>query len=239
LKKLPVLFIPGTLCTPAVFGPQVRELELSAPRVDVVQFALEDSISSMADTAIELISPQSGAAIIGFSMGGMVAMEIVRKAPELIKKLALLNTNFHADLPERKPARMTHLSLARSEGMESVIRQFYLERYLAQQTTSATRLIIDMATEMGTNCFEAQVKALSNRQDSSTTLPAINCPTLIVGAEQDELCPPSAQLQMQRLINNSELLMLENCGHFSMLEQPHELNKALRNWYLDSDLNHS
>lgn len=232
MRKLPVLFIPGTLCTPAVFGSQIRELESLAASVDVVQFALEDSISRMADTAIDLISPQGGAALIGFSMGGMVAMEIVRKAPELISKLALLNTNFHADLPERKSARMTHLNLARSEGMESAIRQFYLERYLAQQTTSASRLIIDMATEMGINCFEAQIKALTNRQDSSVTLPAINCPTLIIGAAQDELCPPSAQQQMHRMINNSELLMLENCGHFSMLEKPCELNKALRNWYL-------
>jgi pimeloyl-ACP methyl ester carboxylesterase len=231
LKKLPVLFIPGTLCTPAVFGSQIQELELLASRVDVVQFAFEDSISRMADTAIKLISTQSGAAVIGFSMGGMVAMEIIRKAPKLIKKLALLNTNFHADLPERKSARMTHLNLARSEGMERVIRQFYLERYFFQQTARTTRLIIDMSTDMGTNCFEAQIKALTNRQDSSVTLPAINCPTLIIGAEQDDLCPPSVQLQMHRMINHSKLLMLENCGHFSMLEQPRELNKALRNWY--------
>ncbi len=232
MKKLPVLFIPGTLCTPAVFESQIQELSLLASRVDVVQFAFEDSISRMADTAIKLISTQSGAAVIGFSMGGMVAMEIIRKAPKLIKKLALLNTNFHADLPERKSARMTHLNLARSEGMERVIRQFYLERYLFQQTTSATQLVIDMATEMGTNSFESQIKALGNRQDSSATLPAINCPTLIVGAEQDELCPPSVQLQMHRMINHSELLILENCGHFSMLEKPYELNEALSNWYL-------
>jgi pimeloyl-ACP methyl ester carboxylesterase len=97
LAYLPVLFIPGTLCTAAVFESQINELKPLAPQVDVVRFTLEDSISSMADTVIELIPPGSGAAIIGFSMGGMVAMELVRRAPELIKKLALINTNFHAD----------------------------------------------------------------------------------------------------------------------------------------------
>jgi pimeloyl-ACP methyl ester carboxylesterase len=232
LGKTPVLFIPGTLCTGAVFDSQTEALSQTAPHLDVVQFTHEDSISRMADKAIESINRRSGAAIIGFSMGGMVAMEIARIAPELIKKLALLNTNFHADLPDRKSARVRHLRQAKSEGIESVIRQHYLDRYLHQPTISAINLIIKMADEMGVDCFEAQISALASRPDSGETLSEIKCSTLILGARQDQLCPPSGQLRMQEMIENSKLQILESCGHFSMLERPLEVNQALRHWYL-------
>jgi len=230
--NLPVLFIPGTLCTPAVFEDQINMLAQLAPQIDAVQFTFEDNFSEMADKTIEMIPRESGAAIVGFSMGGMVAMEIARKAPGLIKRLALLNTNFHTDLPDRHSARLGHLRQARTEGMESIIRQYYLERYLHQPTTSAENLIIQMANEMGADCFEAQIRALASRPDSSVTLSGIKCPTLILGAQQDQLCPPSGQLQMQKMVRNSELLILECCGHFSMLEKPNEVNQALRDWYL-------
>ena len=203
-----------------------------ARRVDAVQFTFEDSISKMADKAVEMISRESGAAIIGFSMGGMVAMEIARRAPELIKKLALLNSNCHADLPDRHSARLRHLKQAKTKGMESVIRQHYLDRYLHQQTTDAGNLIINMAGEIGVDCFEAQIKALASRPDSTTTLSAIKCPTLIMGAQQDQLCPPSEQLRMQAMVEHSDLQILESCGHFSTLEKQDEVNKALLNWYL-------
>ena len=232
MGKLPVLFIPGTLCTRAVFESQINALAKVARRVDAVQFTLEDSIAKMADKAIEMICRENGAAIVGFSMGGMVAMEIARTAPELIRKLALLNSNCHADLPDRHSARLRHLEQAKTKGMESVIRQHYLERYLHQQTTGASDLIINMASEMGAACFEAQIKALASRPDSTTTLSAIKCPTLIMGAQQDQLCPPSEQLRMQSIIENSDLQILESCGHFSTLEKQDEINKALLDWYL-------
>lgn len=203
-----------------------------ARRVDAVQFTFEDSISKMADKAVEMISRESGAAIIGFSMGGMVAMEIARRAPELIKKLALLNSNCHADLPDRHSARLRHLKQAKTKGMESVIRQHYLDRYLHQQTTDAGNLIINMASEIGVDCFEAQINALASRPDSTNTLSAIKCPTLIMGAQQDQLCPPSEQLRMQAMVEHSDLQILESCGHFSTLEKQDEVNKALLDWYL-------
>ena len=231
MGKLPVLFIPGTLCTRAVFKSQINALAQVARRVDAVQFTFEDSIAKMADKAIEMISRENGAAIVGFSMGGMVAMEIARTAPELIKKLALLNSNCHADLPDRHCARLRGLEQAKTKGMESVIRQHYLERYLHQQTTDAQNLIINMASEMGATCFEAQIKALASRPDSTITLSGLKCPTLIMGAQQDQLCPPSEQLRMQAIIENSDLQILESCGHFSTLEKQDEVNKALLDWY--------
>ena len=228
----PVLFIPGTLCTRAIFETLAGEFTRLAPSVDVVQFALEDSISEMADAAIKKISIQDGAAIVGFSMGGMVAMEIVRKAPQRVRKLALLNSNYHCDLPERRSGRLAHLEQARTQGMEHVIRTYFLDRYLYRVDPENGDLIVKMACELGIGCFEAQVKALTSRPDSSSTLKTIECPTLVLGAMQDELCPADVQQRMHRLIGHSELVMLEDCGHFSMLEKPDRVKQVLRNWYL-------
>ena len=203
-----------------------------APQVLSVEFRLEDSISQMAKKAIAMIPAKSTAAIIGFSMGGMVAMEIARQAPQRISKLALLNSNFHADLADRRASRIQHLEQATSMGMAYVIKQFYLERYLHHGAPTAEQLITNMATELGTACFEAQIKALSTRQESSSTLEKIHKPALILGGNQDSLCPPEIQTRMHHMIEGSELVMLGDCGHFSMLEKPQDVNDALRNWYL-------
>jgi len=232
LLKLPVLFIPGTLCTGAIFERQVKELIAFAPQLDVVQFEREDSFSKMADKAIERVSKHGPAAVIGFSMGGMVAMEIFRKTPALIGKLALLNTNFQADSAENQSARLLHYQQALSGGMKNMICQYYLGRYLHKPLTTARKLIIDMACELGPTCFKSQIKAHASRPDSSGTLRDIKCPTLILGSRQDDLCPPFLQTQMHQMIADSELVMLDDCGHFSMLEKPDEVNAALRNWYL-------
>ena len=232
MKKLPVLFIPGTLCTPSVFDSQVKSLEPLAPQIDVVRFALEDSISEMANTAIKYIDQKVGCAIVGFSMGGMVAMEIARRAPELIKKLALLNTNLHADLPDRQLARAQHLEEANASNMGTVIRRYYLDRYLYQADPEACKQIITMADNLGTKCFAAQINALATRLDSRDVLSSIKSPTLILGASEDKLCPQIKQRQMHQMVKNSELKILDACGHFSILEKPLEVNHALKDWYL-------
>ena len=211
---------------------QIKAMNTLAPQVISVDFELEDSISQMAKKAIAMIPGDSAAAIIAFSMGGMVAMEIARQAPQRISKLALLNSNFHADLADRRAARHQHLEQVASMGMEHVIRQFYLERYLHQPSLRTEELIINMATELGPACFKAQIEALSTRQESSKTLEDFHKPALILGGNQDSLCPPEVQTSMHQMIEGSELVMLENCGHFSMLEKPHDVNNALRNWYL-------
>ena len=232
MKKLPVLFIPGTLCTPDVFNSQVKALKPLAPQIDVVRFALEDSISKMADTAIKHIGQNTGSAIIGFSMGGMVAMEIARQAPELIKKLALLNTNLHADLPERHHARLQHLKEANASSMGTIIRRYYLDRYLYQAHPEACKQVITMADNLGTKCFAAQINALATRLDSRDVLANIKSPTLILGASEDKLCPQKEQRQMHQTVKNSELKILDACGHFSMLEEPLAVNHELKRWYL-------
>jgi pimeloyl-ACP methyl ester carboxylesterase len=231
MQELPVLLIPGTLCTPDVFEQQFAALEAYAPHIETVRITTQDSITAMADLAVSQISAARPAAIIGFSMGGIVAMDIYRQAPQRVAKLAFLNSNYQADLPERKASRDAQLEQARQVGLEHIIRQHHLPNCLYRPNKAAEELIVDMALELGTGCYAAQSKALATRVDSSITLGEISCPTLILGGVQDRLCEADTQRRMHRLIEDSELCLLDDCGHFSMLEKPREVNTALHEWY--------
>lgn len=234
MTRPPVLFLPGTLCTPSVFDSQISALVDVAPRIEALRFTSQDSIALMADLAIAQIPKQGSASIIGFSMGGMVAMEIVRRAPQLVEKLALLNTNFLADTIDKKATREKYLKQARSSGIENVVRHHLLQSYLHRPTPGNEELIITMAGELGSGCYEAQHKALATRPDFRASLPGIKCPTLVLAAAQDKLCALSMQTEMHQMIENSELVTLMDCGHFSTLEQASAVNSALLKWYLQN-----
>jgi pimeloyl-ACP methyl ester carboxylesterase len=230
---LPVLLLPGTLCTGAIFDEQATALAALAPRVEVVEFRHEQSIDEMAATAAKHIFPDSRAALVGFSMGGMVALALARRAPESIGKIALLNSNHHGDRPERRARRLQQLATAADDDLRDIIEREYLPRYLHHQKPGHRALILDMACELGMDCLRAQTRALAGRPDGSETLERLRCPTLILGSDQDSLCPPAVQIEMHGLVEHSDLVLLGDCGHFSPLERPQAVSRALCSWYLE------
>jgi pimeloyl-ACP methyl ester carboxylesterase len=225
-----VLLLPGTLCTGAIFEHQIKTLEALAPRVEVVQFRHESSIEEMAAMVVRRIPSGVAVAIAGFSMGGMVALALARQAPGKIAKLALINSNHHGDRPERRARRLAQLAATTDDELPGLIERDYLPR----QAPEHRALILQMARELGLDCFRAQTAALAGRQNASGTLRALDCPTLIIGSTEDPLCPPAVQTEMHRMVEHSDLLLLDNCGHFSTLERPTEVSHALCNWYLES-----
>lgn len=227
----PVLLLPGTLCTGAIFEHQAKALEALTSSVEIVQFCHERSIDEMAATVAQRIQPGTAAAIAGFSMGGMVALALALRAPERIAKLALINSNHHGDRPERRARRLAQLAATTDEELPGLIERDYLPRYLHRQEPRHRALILDMARELGIGCFRAQTAALASRSDASQTLRSIECPTLIIGSTKDPLCPPDIQFEMHRLAAHSDLLVLEDCGHFSTLERPAAVSRALASWY--------
>jgi len=228
---LPVLLLPGTLCTGAIFEHQVNALQALTPKVEVVQFRHERSIEEMAATVAQHIPPDNAAAIAGFSMGGMVALALGRQAPEKIAGLALINSNHHGDRPERRTRRLAQLAATTDDELPGLIERDYLPRYLHRQAPEHRTLILDMARELGMECFRAQTEALARRQDAGLTLQSIGYPTLIIGSTEDPMCPPAVQEEMHRLVARSKLLMLDHCGHFSTLERPEAVSRALCDWY--------
>jgi pimeloyl-ACP methyl ester carboxylesterase len=232
----PVLLLPGTLCTGAIFERQIEALAALAPSVEVVQFRNERSIEEMAATVAQRIPTGTSAAIAGFSMGGMVALALARQAPDRIARLALINSNHHGDRPERRTRRLDQLAAATESDLPGLIERDYLPRYLHLQRPGHRALILDMARELGMDCFRAQTVALASRPDAKESLRALVCPTLIIGATEDPLCPPAVQFEMRRMVVHSDLLMLGNCGHFSMLERPDAVSHAMCSWYLEKNL---
>jgi pimeloyl-ACP methyl ester carboxylesterase len=228
----PVLLLPGTLCTGSIFERQVKALGGLAPHVEVIQFRRERSIEEMAATVAKRIPPGTSAAVAGFSMGGMVALALARQAADKIARLALINSNHHGDRPERRSRRLGQLATLTDTGLPRLIEEDYLPRYLHRQRLEHRTLIIDMARELGVECFRAQTAALASRPAASDTLRALACPTLIIGSTQDALCPPAVQIEMHRLAPHSDLLLLGDCGHFSTLERPGAVSHALCGWYL-------
>lgn len=228
----PVLFLPGTLCTGEVFLSQAEALAPHASEILVAQFHQERSIAEMAETAAGLIPEGSRAAVVGFSMGGMAALSLADRYPERVDRLALLNSNTHPDLPGRDKGRQKYIQQARQSSLRSVLEQGFLQNYLHRQETAHRDLILDMADTLGLEVFEAQSMALASRPDTGPVLERLECPVLIIGAEQDVLCPPAAQAEMRQKANNGNLLMLKDCGHFAVLERPREVNQALIDWYL-------
>jgi pimeloyl-ACP methyl ester carboxylesterase len=233
MTQLPILILPGTLCTGTMFSPQINQLKQYCQDITVVQFTTEKSLTEMANNVIKATKNQP-CALIGFSMGGIVAAEIARTHPQLIAKLALVNSNCHADLAERKSARKAQITQAESGQLIELISTTFLPNYLFKADSAHEKLIIDMAKSLGADCFVAQVMAIEDRPDSLSVLQQLKSDILIIGGKQDKICPVEHQKMMHKNLPKSQLQLLDQCAHFSPLEQADKVSNLLTHWYLSN-----
>ena len=170
--------------------------------------------------------------LVGHSMGGYVALEIMRQAPQRVRRLALLSTQPRADAPEQATRRQTFFDEARRGGFMDVIAGFpallFHERRLADQPMLGA--FTEMAGRVGKDAFLRQQRAIMGRVDSVATLPTISCPTLVLCGRQDLICPRENSELMAATIPGANLIVLADCGHMAPMEQPDAVNAALRNW---------
>jgi len=168
----------------------------------------------------------------GLSMGGHVAMEIMRNAPERIQRLALIDTRAGIDSPDRLKVRSQDKSLIEDQGFEALAAKFP-DRWMHPSNAARTEmrdLVLQMVKSVSEEVREAQVRALLTRIDSRPFLPNIKCPTLILCGRQDIPNPVSMHEEMAGLIAGSWLQVIEDCGHLSPIEQPEVVTNALRDW---------
>jgi pimeloyl-ACP methyl ester carboxylesterase len=171
-------------------------------------------------------------ALAGLSMGGYIALEMVRQAPERVTQLALLDTNARPDTPEQSERRTRLIEMA-ERGQFSGIAELMIPAFLHkahQQDPELRRIIKVMADETGPAAFVRQQRAIMTRPDSRPLLPAIRCPSLVLVGEGDELTPPALSQEIAAGIPGARLVAVPDCGHLSTLEQPDLVNTALLEW---------
>jgi pimeloyl-ACP methyl ester carboxylesterase len=228
-ESLATVLIPGLLASARLYAGQIPPLWRVGP-VTIADHTRDDSMSAIARRILATAPPRF--ALIGLSMGGYIAFEILRQAPERISRLALLDTSARADAAEQTAMRRAQMTLA-SQGRltEVVAQQFPRLVHRARRSDAALREVFDlMAGEVGAAAFIRQQTAILGRSDSRPMLGSIRCPTLVLVGDGDELTPPELAAEIAAGIDGARLMTVPQCGHLSTLEQPQEVTRVLLEW---------
>ena len=225
----PVVFLPGMMCDARLFTPQIEALSSSCA-VSVADLTTHDSIAGMA--ASVLAKAPENFALAGLSMGGIVAMEIMRLAPERVTRLALLDTNPLAEAELMKAKRAPQIAKARAGALYEVMKHDMKPNYLADgpDRKRILDLCMEMAIDLGVEAFVNQSVALRDRQDQQDTLKGITVPTLVMCGAEDVLCPIERHQLMHELIAGSRFEVVSGAGHLPTLEQANNVNAAFLRW---------
>lgn len=228
-ERIPLVLLPGLLCDEALWRPQIDALADIAA-FQIADLTLNDSMGAMARRVLTAAPPRF--ALAGLSMGGYVAQEIMRRAPERVLRLALLDTSARADTPEQTARRRGLIELSEKgefHGVTPRLLPLLLHpEHLADQ--ALTGIVLGMAERVGKAAFLRQQKAIMGRPDGRGDLPRIQCPTLVLCGRQDALTPLPLHEEMAGLVPGAALAVIEECGHLSTLDQPDEVNAAMRRW---------
>lgn len=230
MKKFSLVLIPGLLCDPQLWRHQVEGLADIAD-IWIADHTRSDAMSSVARDVLA-DAPFASFALAGLSMGGYIALEIMRQAPRRVARLALLDTAATAELPQQTQRRMDFIAWAgRGEFARVTETLLPLLVHPARLTERAlTDSVTSMANNIGKDAFVRQQHAIISRADSLGLLASIDCPTLVLCGRQDALTPLAKHEEMARGIKGARLEIIEDCGHLSTLEKPAEVNSALRRW---------
>jgi pimeloyl-ACP methyl ester carboxylesterase len=228
----PLVLLPGMMCDARLFGPQMaalgRRTVVHAPCTE------HDGMGALASAILEAAPPRF--ALAGLSMGGIVAMEVLRQAPERVERLALLDTNPRAEADEVRARREPQIARVLSGGLLEVVRDEMAPNYLAGSSKGRAEgraildLCIDMAQALGPEVFVRQSRALAGRPDQQETLAAWKGPALILTGAEDRPCPRERHDLMKRLMPQARLAVIDGAGHLPVLEKPEETTAELVRW---------
>jgi pimeloyl-ACP methyl ester carboxylesterase len=227
--RLPLILIPGLLCTKELWRHQIDNLSDLAD-ITVPDTTRRHEIPWIAQDILKYAPTEF--ALAGLSMGGYIAFEILRQEPRRVRRLALLDTNARADLPEQQAARRVTMQQVEKGEFRGVTGQLIPKLlhpdHLNDRTL--TDLIKSMALEVGKDGYLRQQTAIIGRPDNRPLLKTIEVSTLVLVGRQDALTPPKVAEEIANGIENSELVIIEECGHLSTLEKPAEVTGHMRRW---------
>jgi pimeloyl-ACP methyl ester carboxylesterase len=228
-----LVLLPGLLCDEAAWDDQ--RAALAGVDCIVPSYATLDSLAAMADSVLAAVTAPT-LSLAGHSMGGRVALEIVRRAPQRVERLALLDTGVEPIAPgaagqAERTRRLALLELARSRGMRVMGREWALGMvHPARVDTPVFDAVLDMIERKTPEVFAAQIAALLGRPDAQDVLCKVRCDTLFLCGRQDAWSPLARHEQMHALLRGSRLAVIENSGHMSTMERPQAVTAALQDW---------
>ncbi len=213
------------MCDARLFGPQIAELGGLSHSFGSDEDKVEDMASRLLQTPGQL-------ALVGLSMGGIIAMEMLRQAPDRVERIALLDTNPLAEKPDIQARRAPQMQAVREGRLAAVMRDEMKPNYLSDgpQKQGILDLCMDMALNAGDQVFLNQSIALRDRPDQTETLRHFKGPALVLCGRDDTLCPIGRHELMHDLMPQSTLEIIDGAGHLPTLEQPTQTTKALRRW---------
>jgi len=232
---VPVVLLPGLVCDASVWAHAHAALR-TRTEVIIPEYGLLDSLPDMAQKVLRDAPPRF--AVAGHSMGGRIALEMLRRSPERVAALALLDTGVAplaaGEAGEREAAgRYELLGIAREHGMAAMATRWVQGMIWPPRLNEAPLVasVVDMMNRRSAEVFAAQIRALLARPDASPLLPAIRCPTLVLAGADDSWAPAARHREMAAQIPGAVLVVVPQCGHMCMLERPEEVTRALLDWY--------
>lgn len=228
-SRMPLVLLPGLLCDAALWRHQTDTLADLAD-MTIADVTQEDQAGPMAQRILAQTPEEF--ALAGLSMGGYLAFEILRQAPDRVTRLALLDTSARADTWEKTKLRQDLIDLAQTGEFKGVTPRL-LPRLIHPARMGDAALVgsvLAMAERVGRDAFVRQERLLMLRPDSRHDLSLIHCPTLVLCGRQDGLTPLAESEEMAEKIPRAKLVVIEDCGHLSAMERPRAVSAVLRYW---------
>jgi len=224
------VLLPGMLCDDELWWHQLEHLgDLTDTSVgDVTR---DDSIAAMAQRV--LAQAPERFTLAGLSLGGIVALEIVRQEPQRVEALALVDTNARPPRPEQRDLWRTQTQMVERGRFDELVEHEWVPS-IAGASEAVAETASRMARRVGPEAFVRQLAAQAGRGDRRPVLRGISCRTLVLAGRQDALCPPELQEEIAGAISGAALVFIEDCGHLSSLERPQAVTAVLRYWLSDS-----
>lgn len=228
MEKPVLLMIPGMMCDARLFAPQVAHFGCDYD-VRIAPTTGHRTIEAMAGAAIAKLAGRS-AMVAGLSMGGIVAMEMARQAPNVVTNLILIDTNARADLESRRPVRARQIAEVKNGRLREVFDAELMPNYLAKGNEGNAEIravLTQMAMDLGPDVFVDQSIALRDRRSYIDILPAFDVPVLVLCGDEDRVCPPVLHEEIARDCRKAEYRLVAGAGHISTLERPAEVNEII------------
>ena len=228
-NTMPILLVPGLGGSPRSYAPVIPALWRFG-QVMVANHIRDDSMGAIARRILSEAPPRF--ALAGHSMGGYIAFEIMRQAPERVAKLALLNTQARPDTPEAIERRRGMIKAIEAGGFDAGIDAMYpgFVHPSRRDDAALKKVVREMGEDIGPEAFVRQLTAVMGRADSRPTLATIACPTLVLTSDQDNTISNSLLVEIADGIPGAKRVTIADCGHLSQIEQPQAVADALVEW---------